>query len=105
MHHNADDNSEPGYSGETDDLARVRIMPSVADEALLHVAGVNSPGVAVANAYNLAQINFVEPKAVISGVNDPAMVIPSVAQSHRNVSTKSQILQLMSDFQCMRVRA
>ena len=46
-------------------------MPSVADKALLHVAGVNSLGVAVADAYNLAQINFVDPKAVVCGVDDP----------------------------------
>jgi hypothetical protein len=105
MYYNAEDDSESAKSGETDDLARVRIPPGVADKALFHVAGVNPFGVAVANAYNLAQIDFVDPKAVISGIDDPAMVISSMEQLHRNVSPKSQILQSASDFQRLRVRA
>ena len=105
MQHNAEENSEPAKSGETDDLARVRIPASIPNKALFQVAGINPFGVAVANAYNLAQIDFVDPKALISGVDDSAMVISSVAQLHRNVSPKSEILQSVSDFQRMRVRA
>ncbi len=102
MQHQAKEHSESAKSGETDDLARVRISASVADKALFHIAGVDSFGVAVANAYNLAQIDFVDSKAVISGVDDSAMVISSVAQLHRNVSPKSHVLQSVSDLQRMR---
>jgi len=103
MYRNAEDDSESAKSGERDDPARVRVPARVADKALLHVAGVNSFGVAVADDNDLAQINFVDPKALISGVDDPAMVVSSVTQPHRNISTISQRLQLVSDFQRMRV--
>ena len=60
MDHNAEEDSESAKNGETDDLARVRIPASIPNKALLHVAGVNPFGVAVANAYNLAEIDFVD---------------------------------------------
>src|SRR5258708_18837643 len=103
--HGADYGKQPAKSGEGDDPARVRIMSSVADQALLHVAGVNPLDVVVADGYHLAHVDFIDPKALISGIDDSAMVIPSVAQPHRHIPARSHKLQLVSDFQRMHVWA
>src|SRR5258707_12080902 len=103
--HGADYCEQPAKSGDGDDFACARIMSSVADQALLHVAGVNPLDVVVADGYDLAHVDFIDPKAVISGIDDPAMVVPSVAQAHRHIPARSHKLQLVSDFQRMRVWA
>ena len=98
MRHEKDHGSEPAYGGETDNLARVRVPPCVSDKTLFHIAPVNPFCVAVANSNNLAQINFVYLETAVSDGGDPAMVIPSVVQPDSDISTNSDVLELMSDF-------
>src|SRR5712692_1850638 len=104
MRHKEDHGSEPANDGETDNCAGVRIPPGVANKTLFHVATVNPFDIAVANRNDLAQINFADPKALISSVDDPAMVISSVAQPDGDISTNANVLEFVSDFHRVRVR-
>jgi hypothetical protein len=104
MRHEKDHGSEPANNGDTDNLARPRIPSCVADKTLFHIAPVNPFCVAVGNTNNLAQINFVYLKLVVSDCGDPAMIIPSLAQPDSDISTNSHVLELVSDFHGMRIR-